>query len=343
VTVAGDAGWQPAVDVVICALNEEAYIGRCLEHVIEQDYDEAPVRIFVVDSGSTDDTLAIVQEYAQAEARLTVVADGKRRNLPQALNVGLALSDAELVAKIDAHGFPERDFLRRAVEAFRSVASDVACVGGRPIMEGAGRFSEAAALARTSRFGVAGSVYAGTRTREFVYSVGWGVYRRAALDEVGLFDERMSYGEDEEVNWRLRRAGHRILLDESIRFHYITRNNWRALFRQYQNYGRARVRVVRKHPEFLRARHLVPAAFVTSVVGLAAVAPFAPNARRALAALAAAYTTSALGFGFRAAGRRNPAIAARVAACFAALHLGYGVGTLAGVTDRFYSKGTPRG
>jgi succinoglycan biosynthesis protein ExoA len=335
--------FRPSVDVLMSTLNEEAYIGRCLTEVLEQDYEPSLVRVILVDGGSTDSTVALAHSIAREDERLTVIADGKRRNLPAALNLALETSNAELVAKIDAHGFPERDFLRRAVEIFASVDPEVACVGGRPLQEGSSPFGEAVALARTSRFGVGGSVYAGKAAREFVDTVQCGVYRRSALDDVGFFDEGMNYGEDEELNWRLVRAGYKILLDETMRFHYVTRNTWVTLFRQYRNYGRARVRVVRKHPDFLRTRHLVPAAFVASLTGLAAAAPFASSARRVLAATAAAYAAAAVASSLEATGRRRPVVTARVAACFSALHLGYGIGTMAGLADPSHSRTKRRG
>jgi hypothetical protein len=167
-----------------------------------------------------------------------------------------------------------------------------------------------------------------------VDTVQCGVYRRAPLVAVGSFDPGMAYGEDEEVNWRLRRAGHRIVLDTSIRFHYVTRPTWRAAYRQYRNYGRARVRVVRRHPGYLRPRHLAPGVLVAGMALLAALSPASRTARRAAAAAGVAYGAGAIAEAVRVAGPARPGLAARVAACFAALHLGYGVGLLRGLADQ---------
>src|SRR6185312_7830129 len=138
----------------------------------------------------------------------------------------------------------------------------------RPEQTGETAWGVAAALARTSRFGTGGSVYAGTSQRELVDTVQCGVYRREALERVGAFDDSMVYGEDDELNWRLREAGYRIVLDDSIRFIYFTRASLSGLFRQYRNYGRAKVRVLARHPRFLRPWHLAPAAFVLFAVVL---------------------------------------------------------------------------
>jgi succinoglycan biosynthesis protein ExoA len=321
------------IDVVISTLNEERYVERCLEHVLGQDYPRDLVSVVLVDGGSTDRTVDLAQRLAAQDARLDVVADGRRRTLPEALNVGIARGSGELVAKIDAHGYPAKDFLRRAVDAFADGGDDVACVGGRPEQTGETAWGVAAALARTSRFGTGGSVYAGTSQRELVDTVQCGVYRREALDRVGGFDDSMAYGEDDELNWRLREAGYRILLDDSIRFVYFTRGSLRGLFRQYRNYGRAKVRVLARHPRFLRPWHLAPAAFVLVAVALVLAAALGPTwLRIAAAACAVAYLAAAVVAALIAA--RNPAVALRVVAAFAAIHFGYGSGMLAGLVRR---------
>jgi succinoglycan biosynthesis protein ExoA len=321
----------PAVDVIISTLDEEHYVGRCLDAVIAQDYPPELVRIWLIDGGSTDGTVALARRRAADDPRLTVIADGRRRNLPEALNVAIERSSAELVAKIDAHGFPERDFLSRAVAAFDG--PDIGCVGGMPIQEGETRFGEALAAARGSRFGVGGGTYAIKGDRRFVDSVQCGVYRRSALERVGGFDPAMNFGEDDELNWRVVQAGYRILLDRRIRFHYIARPTWRSAYRQYRNYGEARVSVVRRHRAFLRPHHLAPALFVGGGATLAAGSLVSPVARRLLAAAVTAYAGAAL----TAARDAAPAQRLRIAAAFAALHLGYGAGMLRALS-RFGSR-----
>src|SRR5438034_988866 len=89
--------------------------GHLATTVLEQRYPQEAVHVWVIDGGSTDRTVEIVREWERAQGRVTVIADGHRRNLPEALNVGLAEGRGELVAKVDAHGYPERDYIRRAV------------------------------------------------------------------------------------------------------------------------------------------------------------------------------------------------------------------------------------
>jgi succinoglycan biosynthesis protein ExoA len=328
---------KPRVDILTSTFNEESHLPRCLDAILGQDYPEELLRVILVDGGSTDGTVGIAEERASADPRLTVVADGVSRNLPAALNVGLKLCEGDLVAKVDGHGWPELDFVSRAAEAFETGGENLGCVGGRPVQEGETRFGEALARARGSRFGVGGSEYAGSAERADVETVQCGVYRRDVLEEVGDFDPTMNYGEDDELNWRVRKAGYRILLDTSIRFHYITRDSWKGAYRQYRNYGAARVRVARAHSGFLRPYHLAPSLALAGAGALALAATRSRRARSLLAAGGLAYGTAAAASAYRAAGS-EPALAPRVAAAFTALHAGYAVGMLRGLGREALSR-----
>jgi len=321
---------KPRVDILTSTFNEESHLPRCLDAILGQDYPEDLLRVILVDGGSTDDTVRIAEERASKDPRLTVIADGVARNLPAALNVGLESCRGDLVAKVDAHGWPEPDFVSRAAEAFETGGEGLGCVGGRPLQEGETRFGEALAIARGSRFGVGGSEYAGSADRADVETVQCGIYRRDVLAEVGDFDANMNYGEDDELNWRVRQAGYRILLDTSIRFHYVTRGSWKGAYRQYRNYGAARVRVSRAHSGFLRPYHLAPSVALAGAGVLALAGAKSPAARSLLVAGGLAYGAAAVASAYKAAAE-EPALAPRVATAFIALHAGYAVGMLRGI------------
>ncbi len=322
---------HPRVDVVIPAYNEELHIGRCLAHVLGQDYPADRIAVWVVDAGSTDRTAEVVRSRAEDEPRLRLITGNPRLNAGQAMNVGIAAGTAELIARVDAHTYIDTDYLRRAAELMAEVGTGVALVGGQPRQVGETRFGRAAALARRSRFGVGGSVYADRRERAFVDTVQGGVFRRAALAAVGGFAPSVPTGEDEECNWRLRRAGYDILLDGSLRFEYTTRSSWRAVFRQYRHYGSVRVRVVALHPGYLRFRHVVPGGFVAGLASLGALGAVSPRARKLFAVSVATYGAAVAGASVLATRGADRSLAPRVAACFTALHFGYGVGVLGGV------------
>ena len=159
-----------------------------------------------------------------------------------------------------------------------------------------------------------------------------GVYRRSALADAGGFDAVLAYGEDEELNHRVRMAGWSIVFHPGMQFHYRVRPSIASLFRQYLRYGRARAAVVRKHPRFFRAKHAVPGALVLAlIVGLMLLA--ADGTRAIGAAVLAAYgLLTAGGATWLAVKHRFPK-AHLIAASLLALHFGYGLGSLLGLWD----------
>ena len=320
---------QP-VAVVMSTFNEEKYVDRCIDAILAQT---VPARLFVVDGGSTDGTVERLRRRAIEDARIRVFAYGARCSLPTALNFGIGLCDEPFVAKIDARTFIAPDFLERALEVFESVGDGVVCVGGRPEQYGETYFGEGLARARTSRFGVGDSGYADSRRRADVDTVQCGVYRRDALAAAGGFDPALQFGEDEELNWRLRATGKRIVLDTGIRFRYLTRSSWLAAFRQYRNYGRARARVIEKHPDFLRLRHLAPSTAVVVGTLAASMIPASLGARVIACSLALAYCGAAL-YAARMAAQEDRRLMLHTAAAFTALHFGYGIGLLEGIFAR---------
>lgn len=54
---------KPLISIAIPALNEDKHIKSCLQSVFNQNYPKNKLEVFIVDAGSTDDTLKIVSRY----------------------------------------------------------------------------------------------------------------------------------------------------------------------------------------------------------------------------------------------------------------------------------------
>ena len=253
----------PRVSVVIPMRNEEAYIGRCLESVVTQDYPRELVEVLVVDGGSDDESLEIVKQFAEEYSNIRLLG-GPGVNCPAAMNMGLEIATGSIIAKVDAHGYIAPDFLKISVN-YLSKEANVKCVGGpiRPVARTS--VEKTNVFVRSSVFGVGKGVYSLGEEPQFVDTVQCGVYDKDIFEEVGVFDESLQFGEDEEINWRIRKRGYKIFSTPEIRFFYFPRNSFGGLYRQYFNYGMLRVKVVRKHPDFCRLKHIIPAAFVLSL------------------------------------------------------------------------------
>jgi rhamnosyltransferase len=91
-----------SVAVVIRAKNEARWIGATLRAIFEPAALQ-PRQVIVVDSGSTDGTQAIVSDFGRA--RLIQISE-EEFTYGYALNLGVAHTEAEIVATLSAHSLP---------------------------------------------------------------------------------------------------------------------------------------------------------------------------------------------------------------------------------------------
>lgn len=319
---------RPLVSLVLPIKNEGAHLHRSLDAVDRQTYPSDRLEIIAVDGGSTDDTLDILRNRQQHDPRIRLLG-GPGVNTPAAMNIGLEAARGSIVAKIDGHGWMNDSFVSDAVAILERDAR-VGCVGGLIVPVASNDLERSVAYARFSVLGVGGGVYTASEQLQAAETVQCGVYRRRALVGVGGFDEQLAYGEDEEANFRLRRAGWTIVLQPTMRFHYRVRPNASALFEQYFRYGRARVAVVRKHPSFFSPKHAVPAVAVAAL-SLGTIGLLDQRTRTAGALIWGTYLGVIAAGGLMLARRHRFGRFELVALALGALHMGYGLGTFAGL------------
>ena len=78
---------MPLVSVLICAYNAAPYVKESLTAVINQTYRN--LEIIVVEDGSTDDTLSILQDFARQDSRIRIVQNEQNMGFISSLNIGL--------------------------------------------------------------------------------------------------------------------------------------------------------------------------------------------------------------------------------------------------------------
>ncbi len=103
---------EPLVSVVIPAYNCAPYISATLESVLAQTYES--VEVIVVDDGSTDDTLSIVQRYPSV--RVISQANG---GLSNARNTGIVAARGEFIALLDGDDIWPHDKLQEQIKIIK--------------------------------------------------------------------------------------------------------------------------------------------------------------------------------------------------------------------------------
>lgn len=92
----------PKISVVIAALNEEKYIGRRIDNLLNQNYPSGKMEIIVVSDGSQDGTEDIVRAFAERNENIKLFSFEMRKGKAAALNLGVSRANGEVVIFTDA-------------------------------------------------------------------------------------------------------------------------------------------------------------------------------------------------------------------------------------------------
>src|SRR3990172_6941197 len=185
-----------AVSVVIRCYNEEDHIGRLLQGISRQTVRD--VEIIVVDSGSTDGTLAVVAQYPAK----VVTVPPQEFSFGRSLNFGCAAAGGDYIVIASAHVYPlYDDWIERLLAPFADPR--VALTYGRQCGDDRTRYAERQVFAHW--FPPASDL---NRPTAFCNNANAAI--RRGIWERFSYDEELTGLEDLEWARRVKRAGYRI-------------------------------------------------------------------------------------------------------------------------------------
>ena len=202
---------------VVPAYNEEAYLGACLESILDQTRGlEHLTEIIVVNNASTDRTREIALGYRSKYGPSVRLVDEARKGLPYARQAGFLASTGSLIANVDADSRLTPGWVEMVLTTFRDHEARNSENGGRPLVSLSGPLVYYDLTPRQRRlvnvfYGIAWLTYA---TNKYILRVGSMVQggnfvlSRAALEAIGGYDTSITfYGEDTDIARRLHAVG----------------------------------------------------------------------------------------------------------------------------------------
>jgi glycosyltransferase involved in cell wall biosynthesis len=99
---------MPKISVIIPVYNTEKYLPKCLDSVLAQTFQD--FEVICVNDGSTDGSLAILEEYAKKDPRIRVLTQ-VNQGQSVARNEGMKLAGGEYICFLDSDDFYDEDFL----------------------------------------------------------------------------------------------------------------------------------------------------------------------------------------------------------------------------------------
>jgi len=256
----------PVVSIIIPCRNEEKFIRKCLESILNQDYPKEKMEVLVVDGMSEDKTREIVSKLKTQSSKLQIrLIDNPKKFTPFAFNIGIKEAKGELIMLTGAHTIYEKDYVSKCVRYLKEYDAD--CVGGvlKTIPAENTLIAKAIAISLSHSFGSASYFRIGSKEPKEVDTVFGGCYKREVFEKIGMFNEKLFRSQDMEFNLRLKKAGGKILLFPDIVAHYYPKSNLKDFFWHNFQDGVWAILPFKLVKTPLKLRHYIPLIFVLTL------------------------------------------------------------------------------
>lgn len=254
------------LSIAIVAYNEEDFLRNLLKDIEAQKYPHNLIEILLINSCSTDNTKAIMEEFKNDNDFYSVqVLDNPKKIQAAGWNIAIKNFKGDVLARIDAHTKVSSEYSEYVM---KNIQEGENVVGGiRPcIIENDTSWSNVLLQVENSLFG--SSINASRRNLEktYVKTMFHAAYKREVLEKVGLFNEKLLRTEDNEFHYRIRKAGYKLCYDPRIVSYQYARSNFRRMIKQKYGNGEWIGRTIKICPGCISLYHLIPLAFVVAII-----------------------------------------------------------------------------
>jgi len=317
------------VSIIIPMRNEEKFVGKCLDSLLQQIEGRDNFEILCVDGASTDNTHRIILDYAQRYNNIRLI-DNPQKIVPVGMNLGIKQAKGDIIMRLDSHAEYAPNYIDKCLEVCRRTGADN--VGGycKTLPGKNTRVARAIAAATSCSFGVGNSIFRLTGPEQETDTVPFGTYHKDLFDKIGLYDERLVRNQDIELNSRIRKSGGRVVISPEIQLSYYNRATFRGLWQQAFNNGLWNPYTVWLVGGGLSLRHFVPMVFVLVIMALGIGGFLYGPVKWVLLGYILMYLFAAAVFSLRTS-RRTESPTILVVWSFIVLHIGYGLGSLWGI------------
>lgn len=255
------------VSFCVIAYNEEKAIQSLFNDIKNQDYPHEKMEIILVNAMSTDKTRKLMEEFAQEDNGFirVVVEDNVKKIQAAGWNVAIKASRCDIIMRIDAHTMIPKEFVSQNVACIQS--GENISGGPRPsIAEEDTPWKHTLLLAEASMFGSSIAPYRKSHHKTYVKSVFHGAYRREVFEKAGMFNENLGRTEDNEMHYRIIKAGYKICYSPHIVSYQHTRNSWPKMIKQKYGNGYWIGLTLGVCPQCFSIYHFVPMCFVLALI-----------------------------------------------------------------------------
>ena len=319
------------VSFIVVAYNAGSKLENLLEDLKKQDYNHNDIEIILVDSNSSDNTKDIMMKFKEINKTFSkvLVLDNPKKILPCGWNIALEASTGDLILRVDAHSSLPNDFISKNVNR---IDMGEKIVGGHriSIIDENNAWQKTLLIAEKSIFGSGIATYRRKEREEYVSTLAHAAYSREVFKKVGGYDERLARTEDNEIHYRMKKAGYKFLLDPTIKSYHHARNSLSKMMKQKYLNGYWIGLTMGISPKCFSIYHFVPLVFVLALI-FSIIFAFVFSGIPLILLLGAYFTFNILNTIFSIISEKKHLDYLLLPFIFFLLHLSYGWGTCRGL------------
>ena len=262
------------VSIIIPTKNNGDILEKCLASIQNLDYPKDKYEVIIVDGHSTDNTVEIAKKYG------CKVVYENTGTIGGARNIGAKIAEGEYIVFTDSDCVVDKNWLKNLIKEFKD--EEIASVGGPNITpEDDTEFAKCVGdvLKFLSNPGPRYGFDADKVMEIYHNPTCNSAYRKSIFQEVGGFNPKLITCDDEELDYRIREKGYKILFTPHAKVLHYRRPTWKKFAKMAWNYGLGRMQAIKLHRDMGKWYHYTPPAQISLLFllfGLSAVNPLFP-------------------------------------------------------------------
>lgn len=327
------------VSFVVVAFNAGNNMDDLFDCLNKQTYPHENIEVILVDGLSIDDTKEKMISFSKKENNFNrvIVIDNPKTILPAGWNIALKEYKGEAVIRVDAHTKFSEDFIKLNVSVINS-GEDICAGKVISIPTKNDNYSIVLNEAENSMFGGGIAAFRHSERPRYVKTAAFAMYRKTVFDKVGSYNELLKRTEDNEMHFRMRKAGYKFYYDPKIIIYRKTRTNLTKLIKQKFGNGYWIGITLGVEPHCFSAYHFVPLMFFIAIL-ITTIISFAFT-KIPMIILWSLYciTNLIMSVLTTISSKNRNGLFLFLPLIFFALHVFYGVGTLLGILKMVKTK-----
>ncbi len=257
----------PFVSVVIPTLNVAKTVKRAIEAILEQNYPKNKMELIVVDGGSIDGTLEIIQKYP-------VKLIQQKKKYPGdsgARNMGAKIANGDIIATTDGDDEVDKNWLLNLVKGYDE--PDVGAVVGSSLAVSDKENWHERVISEIricqQKSDKVENIYDRKGFLKTDIDVGPNQsFRNDVFNKIGGYDMGLSSGMDLDIIWRVEKAKLKVKFAHKAIVFKKSRTNFKDYLKQVYIRNRQGVPIYCKHPSKITLSYIYRAFFSISLISI---------------------------------------------------------------------------